>query len=178
MLNTEMFVASNKAQLDVLAGLTSRAFEGLEKITALNLQVLKTGLAEAAETGRAALSATDAQALFALQAGVLQPAADKVAAYGRQVHAIVTATGADFEKVAAEQFSGAQSQLLSAVESLAKNAPEGSTGGLVLVKSAFAAANNAFDGLQKAGKQASNAAEASYSAFSGAVAKPAKTKRA
>jgi len=178
MLNTETFTASNKANLDVLAGLTAKAFEGLEQITALNLQVMKTGLAEALETSRAALSAPDAQALFALQAGVLQPSADKAAAYGRQVQAIVTAASADFEKVAAEQFSAAQSQLLAAAEGIAKNAPEGSAGGLVLVKSAFAAANNAFDGLQKAGKQASNAAEASYSAFSGAVAKPAKAKRA
>ncbi len=179
MLNTEMFAASNKAQLDVLAGLTSRAFEGLEQITALNLQAMKTSLAEAIETSRAALTATDAQALFSLQAGVLQPTAEKAAAYGRQIQAIVTAARTDIEKVAAEQFAGAQSQLLSAVEGIAKNAPEGSTGGLVLVKSAFAAANNALEGLQKASKQASNAAEASYTAFSGTpVAKPARAKRA
>lgn len=178
MLNTELFAASNKAQFDVLAGLTTRAFEGLEQLATLNLQVMKTSLAEAVEASRVALSATDPQALFAVQADMLQPVPEKAAAYGRQVQAILTATTADLEKVAAEQFAGAQSQLLNAAEGFAKNAPEGSAGSLVLVRSAFAAANNAFDSLQKAGKQASDAAQASYGAFSGTAAKPARARRA
>ena len=179
MLNTEQFTASNKANYEVLMGLTAKAFEGLEKITALNLQVAKAGLDEASEAGLAALSAKDPQALFALQAGLLQPAADKATAYGKQVVGIVTAIKSDFEKVAGQQTVAAQSSLTAFVEAAGKNAPEGSANGLALFKSAMATANNAFDSLQKAGREAASAAEANYAAVTGSVTKAAgKSKRA
>ena len=51
---TEQFAAAQKAQLDTLFGLTHKAFEGVEKLVELNLQVAKTTLSEAAETVDAA----------------------------------------------------------------------------------------------------------------------------
>jgi hypothetical protein len=48
-----------------------------------------------------------------------------------------------------------------------------------LFKSAMATANNAFDSLQKAGRQAAETAEANYAAVTGSMTKaPAKAKRA
>jgi phasin family protein len=157
---------------------SAKAFEGVEQLTALNLQVVKTSLDEAAEFSLAALSVKDAQSLFALQAGALQPAAEKAAAYGRQVYDIVAAAKAEVEKVATEQAAGAQNSFIAAIDAVAKNAPEGSSNGVALFKSAMAAANNAFDGLQKATRQATDAAEANYTAVAGSVVKAAgKAKR-
>jgi phasin family protein len=178
MLNTEQFAATNKANLDAMLALTAKAFEGVEQLTALNLQVVKAGLGEAAETSLAAVSVKDPQSLLALQAGLLQPAAEKAAAYGRQVYDIVAATKAEVEKVAAEQAAAAQNSFIAAFDAAAKNAPEGSSSGIALFKSAMAAANNAFDGLQKASRQATEAAEANYTAVTGSVVKAAgKAKR-
>ena len=178
MLNTEQFTATNKANLDVVLGLTAKAFEGVEQLTALNLQVLKAGLGEAAETSLAALSVKDPQSLLALQAGLLQPAAEKAAAYGRQVYDIVAVTKAEVEKAAAEQAAGVQKSVIAAIEAATQNAPEGSANGIALFKSALAAANNAFDGLQKATRQATDAAEANYTAATGSAVKSAgKAKR-
>ena len=36
MLNTTSFAAANQANFDALLGLTAKAFEGVEKIAALN----------------------------------------------------------------------------------------------------------------------------------------------
>lgn len=178
MLNTTSFAAANQANFDALLGLTAKAFEGVEKIAALNLQLVKTGLNEAVETSRAAQSAKDPQTLLALQAEMLQPAAEKAAAYGRQVYDIVAVTKAEVEKAAAAQAAGIQSLFAAAVDAAAKNAPEGSASGVALFKSAMAAANNAFDGVQKATRQATEAAEANYAAVTGAVVKSAgKAKR-
>ncbi|HEY2929310.1 TIGR01841 family phasin [Piscinibacter sp.] len=178
MLNTEQFTATNKANLNVVLGLTAKAFEGVEQLTALNLQVLKAGLGEAAESSLAALSVKDPQSLLALQAGLLQPAAEKAAAYGRQVYDIVAVTKAEVEKAAAEQAAGVQKSFLAAIEAATQNAPEGSANGIALFKSALAAANNAFDGLQKATRQATDAAEANYTAVTGSAVKAAgKAKR-
>lgn len=178
MLNTTQFAAANQANFDALMGLTTKAFEGLEKIAALNLQVAKTSLNEAVESGRAAQSAKDPQAVLALQAEMLQPAAEKAAAYGRQVYDIVTKTQADVEKAAAVQIAGIQSLFAAAVDAAAKNAPEGSASGVAMFKQAMAAANNAIDGMQKAARQATDAAEANYAAVANTVVKSAgKAKR-
>jgi phasin family protein len=178
MLNTEQFAATNKANLQVLMSIAAKAFDGVEQLTALNLQVVKTSLAEAAETSLAALSIKDPQALLALQAGLLQPAAEKATAYGRQVYEIVASTKAEVEKAASEQAAGMQTSIVAALEAAAKNAPEGSNSGVVLFKSAVAAANNAFDGMQKATRQATDAAEANYTAVTGSLVKAAsKAKR-
>ena len=104
----EQMMAAHKANVETLFGLTNKAFEGVEKLVELNLQVAKTSLGEAADTTKAALSVKDAQELLALQAGLLQPSAEKAAAYSRHVYDIVAGTNAEVTKVAEEQMADAQ----------------------------------------------------------------------
>jgi len=177
MLNTDQFIASNKASLETMTSFAFKAFEGLEQITALNMQAVKTTLGEAAETTAAVMSSKDPQSLVALQAGLIQPAAEKAAAYGRQVYDIVLSTKAEAEKIGAAQFVAAQRSLLAAVDAVAANAPDGSTGGVDLLKSAIAAANNTIDGFQKAARQVGEAAEANYTAHTSSVVKAASKSR-
>jgi phasin family protein len=177
--NTAPFVAANQAGFNALMGLSAKAFEGVEKLTALNLAVAKASMSDVAETARAAQSAKDPQAFLALQAEKLQPAAEKAAAYGRQVYDIVASTKAEVEKVATAQAANVQSAVAGMIDAASKNAPEGSGNGVALLKTAFAAANNAFDGMQKASRQATEAAEANFAAVTGSVVKAAgKAKRA
>jgi Phasin protein len=73
MLNTEQFAATNKANFETMMGLSAKTFESVEQLVALNMQVVKASLDDVTETGLAALSAKDPQALLALQATLLQP---------------------------------------------------------------------------------------------------------
>jgi phasin family protein len=86
MLTAEQMLAAQKANVQTLYGLTGKAFEGVEKLVELNLQVAKAALNEAGEAASAALSVKDAQELLALQASYLQPSAEKAAAYARRSH--------------------------------------------------------------------------------------------
>jgi len=182
MLTAEQIIAAHKSNVEVLFGLTNKAFEGVEKLVELNLQVARTAMGEAAETTKAALSVKDAQELLALQASLLQPAAEKAAAYGRHLYDIAAATNAEVTKVAEATAAEAQSKLMAVVDGAVKNAPAGTENAVALVKSAVAAANNAFEGVQKAVKQASDVAEANFQAISTSAAKATqaatKTKRA
>ena len=179
MLNTPDFAATNSANLNILLGLAGKTFEGFEQLTTLNLQVVKANLGEAAEFGHAALSAQDPQALLALQTSALQPATEKATAYGRHVYEIVASTKAEIEKVLAEQTAIMQNSFVAAIDAATKNAPEASRSSIALIKSAMASANNAFEGLQKATRQAGEAAEANYAAVTDSVEKAAgKAKRA
>jgi phasin family protein len=178
MLNTEQFAAANKANFEVLLGLSAKAFDSVEQLTALNLQVVKAGLGEATESTLAILSAKDPQSLLALQSSLLQPVAEKSAAYGKQVYGIAAGFKTEVEKFTSEQAAAAQDAFVALVEAAGKNAPEGSGNGVALFKSALATANNAFAGLQKAGRQAAETAEANVAALTGSVVKAAgKAKR-
>jgi len=178
MLTADQVIAAQKTNIEALFGLTNKAFEGVEKLVELNLQVARAAIGEAAENTKAALSAKDAQEFLALQAGLLQPAAEKAAAYSRHLYDIAAATGADISKVAESQATEAQTKFLSLVDSAVKNAPAGSENAVALVKSAVAAANNAFEGVQKAVKQATDVAEANFQAISSQATKATKVKRA
>ena len=174
MLTAEQVIAAHKSNIEVLFGLTNKAFEGVEKLVELNLQVARAAIGEAAENTKAVLSAKDAKEFMQLQQALLQPAAEKAAAYSRHLYDIATATGADIGKVAEAQASDAQAKFMSAVDSAVKNAPAGSENAVALVKSAVAAANNAYEGVQKAVKQATDVAEANYQAISAQATKTTK----
>jgi len=178
MMTAEQIMTAHKSNVEVLFGLTNKAFEGVEKLVELNLQVARTAIGEAAENTKAVLSAKDAQEFMALQASLLQPAAEKAAAYSRHLYDIAAATSAEVTKVAEATAAEAQSKFMSAVDTAVKNAPAGSENAVALVKSAVAAANNAFEGVQKAVKQATETAEANFQAISATATKAAKVKRA
>jgi phasin family protein len=170
-LTAEQMMAANKANVETLFGLTAKAFEGVEKLVELNMQVAKTAMTEAADTTRAALSVKDAQELLALQSAMLQPAAEKAAAYGRHVYDIAASTNAEVAKVAEDQMADAQKKFMALVDTAVKNAPAGTENAVMLVKSAVAAANNAFETVQKAAKQATEVAEANFQAVTSTAVK-------
>jgi phasin family protein len=171
MLTAEQIIAAQKANLETLFDLTSKAFEGVEKLVELNLQVAKATMGEAQATATASMGAKDAQELLALQAGLLQPAAEKAAAYGRHLYDIATSTNAEVSKVAEAQMATAQANFAAAVDGAVKNAPAGTESAAALVKSAIAAASNAMESVQKATKQAADVAEANFQAITSSAVK-------
>lgn len=171
MLTAEQALAAQKANVETLFSLTQKAFEGVEKLVELNLQVAKTSMGEAAETAKASLSVKDAQELLALHAALLQPAAEKAAAYSRHLYDIASSTSQEVSKIAEAQMADAQKKFAALVDTAAKNAPAGSENAVALVKSAIAAASNAVESVQKAAKQAAEVAEANMQALNATAVK-------
>ena len=171
MLTAEQLLATHKANVATLFDLGQKAFEGVEKVLELNLQVAKTTLDEVAEHTKAVLAVKDAQELMALQTSLMQPSAEKAAAYGRHLYDIASSTGSEVSKMAESQIADAQKKFASVVDNAVKNAPAGTENAVVLVKSAVAAANNAFDSVQKAAKQAADVAEANFQAITNTAVK-------
>jgi phasin family protein len=174
-LTADQILAAQKANLETLFGLTTKAFEGVEKLVELNVTASKAALAEAQNTAQAALSVKDAQELLTLQASLFQPLAEKTAAYSRHLYDIAQGTGAEFGKAFEAKATEAQQAFVGLVDSASKNAPAGSETAVAVMKSAVAAANNAFESVQKAVKQASDVAEANFNAVSTQAVAAAKT---
>ena len=164
MMTTEQIVASHKANVETLFGLTSKAFEGMEKLVELNLTATK-----------AALSVKDAQELMALQANLFQPFAEKTAAYSRHLYDIASGTSNEFTKALEAQTAAAQKQFANLVDSATSNAPAGSETAVAVMKSAVNAANNAYESVQKAVKQATDMAEANMAAVTNTAVASVKT---
>lgn len=164
MLTVEQVMASHKANIETLVGLTSKAFEGVEKIVELNMTASKAAMAEASDHAKALLSVKDAQELLALQAGLMQPLAEKTAAYNRHLYDIATGSTAEFTRAFEEQAGETQKKFMGLVDTAAKNAPAGSETAVAVMKSAVAAANNALESVQKAVKQATEVAESNFNA--------------
>ena len=163
MLTAEQIMASHKA------------FEGVEKLVELNVQATKAALAETANHAQAMMGVKDAQELLALQAGMLQPLAEKTAAYSRHLYDIASSAGADLGKTLEVQTADAQKKVMGLVDSATKNAPAGSETAVAVMKSAVAAANNAFESMQKAVKQASDMAETNFNTAASTAMNAAKT---
>lgn len=166
MMTAEQILAAHKANVETFFSLTGKAFEGVEKMVELNTQVAKAAMVETADHAKAVLSVKDAQDLLALQAGLMQPLAEKMAAYTRHVYDIATATGADVSKIAEAQLTEAQKKGTAVMEAAFKNAPAGSESAVAMMKSAVTAANNAYDSVQKAVRQATDVAQANFDAVS------------
>ncbi|HEX5806661.1 MAG TPA: phasin family protein [Macromonas sp.] len=162
MLTTEQLLAAHKANVETLFGLTQKAFEGLEKLVDLNLQATKAALSDSASSTQALLGVKDAQELLNMQANLMQPLAEKTAAYSRQLFEIASGAGSELTKVAEGQANEAKSKVYALVDSIAKNAPAGSESAVAIMKNAMSAAGNAMESVQKAVKQASEMAETNF----------------
>src|SRR3569832_2894914 len=119
MLTAEQVLASQKANVETLFGLTSKAFEGVEKLVELNVTATKAALAEAAGTTQAGLAVKDAQELLALQASLFQPLAEKTAAYSRHLYDISSATTAEIAKTFESHAADAQQKFMAVVDTAA-----------------------------------------------------------
>src|ERR1700732_2294263 len=173
LFTPEQFAAANKAQFDTLFGLTNKAFEGLEKLLELNLQVVKSTLAESQENAQRVLSVKDAQELLALQASLAQPVAERALSYGRHLYEIASSTQAEFARVAEAQYEEQNRKVQSLVENVAKNAPAGSETAVAVIKSAITAANTAYETGQKAKKQGFKTPKSNFNAAATAASKAA-----
>jgi phasin family protein len=174
-LTPEQVIATQKAHLDTLFGLTNKAFEGMEKLVELNVTASRATLSEAAAHTQALLSVKDAQELLSLQAAFFQPLAEKTAAYNRHLYDIASSTSAEFGRAFEAQAAEAQRNLSNIVDTAARNAPAGTETGVAVFKSAVSAANNAFETVQKAVKQASDVAGANFNAVANTAASNAAT---
>lgn len=176
-LTPEQIAAANKANLETLLNLTNKAFEGVEKLVELNMAVAKTAMTENVQNAKQALSVRDAQQLMAMQAGMVQPLAEKIMSYSRHLYNIANETQSTFTTVAESQLKKNNTNLNGLVEELSKNAPAGSDAAVQAIKQAMAAANNAYETTQKSIKQAVDLAQNNFNAAANTAVKAARGKK-
>lgn len=167
--------ANIESQIAILTALTSKTFEGVEKIVDLNLNAAKTSLEESTAAIRQLMAAKDPQDFFNLSAAQAQPSTEKALAYGRHLATIASSTQAEFAKATEAQIAETSRKLVTLIDEVTKNAPAGSENAVALLKSTISNANASYEQLAKSTKQAVEALEANLNTavnqFSQAAAK-------
>ena len=167
----DQLVSANKANVEALLTLANTAFASAERLATLNLGVARSALEDSVANVKTLLGVKDAQELLSLQSTLAQPAVEKVVAYARNVYEISAQTQEEFSKVFEAQFAELNKNIAAALDKAAKSAPAGSDVAVAAVKSAIAAANSAFDSMNKAAKQVVEITEANVAAATNATVK-------
>jgi len=149
----EQMTAANKETVATTLALAGIAATAAEKVMDLNIGIIKTAIASATENGKALADAKDAQAFSAIQAQWAQPSLETATAYMKDSYDILSESQADVTKIVDARIAEVNKTIVSTLDQAEKNAPAGSDVAVAAMKSAVAAANQAFDAFSKAGKQ-------------------------
>jgi len=163
VLSPEQIVTAQKDGSDALIGLTQKVVEGVEKLSALNLQVLKTTLTESQEGTQRAASIKGPHEWLALHTTLAAPLADKIQSYTSQMVDIFSATQAAFTHIGQTQYQAYSDKMRTLIESATLHSPAVSEISIGAWNSAVT--KIVFDSLQKTGQQAVKVAEQNFNAL-------------
>lgn len=153
-LTPEQITAANKANMETLANLTRKAFDGIEKLLELNIQVAKTVMDEQVSHIQSTANVKDAQELMSLQAKFVQPLAQKAISYGRHLHNIAYETQSALIETSKLDFQDRSKRIQSIISEMTSNAPSSADAMMNVIKQAMANANQVYESSQRAIKQA------------------------
>lgn len=143
--------ANFEAQLGLINALTSKAFEGVEKIIELNLNATRASLDEVSEAVKQGSAAKGTQDLFSTAAAQV-PNAENAIDYSRQLAEISANMQAEFARAAEAQVvqvAETTRTLKNLVDEASKNTPPGSENTVAMMKTAIDNANSGYEQLAK-----------------------------
>ncbi|MEA3119605.1 MAG: hypothetical protein QOI13_2875 [Paraburkholderia sp.] len=159
MLSPEQAAATQKSNLSILFGLTDKVIEGLQNLSELNLQALRSTLAEIHEHAVKSAVAREPQQWLALQTSVPAQMAEKAQAYGRQLCEIASTTQAEFARLAYVPFQAYGYGGQTVVREAAKTPPADPQNALAAW---IAASASFYETLQKTGQQTLEVARSNF----------------
>src|SRR5918995_1867427 len=160
----EQIQSANKANVEALLAIANAQFAAFEKLANISAGAVKSVFEDSIANARALLGAKDVQEFVSLQNAFAQPAIEKAIAYSKSLYEVATGANAELSKVAERRVAEWNENFATLLDKVSKNAPAGSDVAVAAVKSMLAAANSAYDNLNKGTKQATERAEANVSA--------------
>jgi phasin family protein len=165
----EQIAATNKAGVEALIGFANSQFAAFERWSALNMNATRAAFEDSMNHAKALLGAKDVQEFINVNAAAAQPALEKAIAYSRSVYEVAAQSQTELTKALEAQASELNKNVVTFLDKVSKNAPAGSDVAVAAVKSALAAANSAYDSFTKVAKQATEIAEANFTAVTTAA---------
>ena len=149
----ESIIAAQKSFFEMAQAVSQKTLEGSERIAALNFAAAKAALTEGNDQTSGVMSSKDPMQAMQAGLGLVQPAAEKLAAYAKHLYEINSYTSAEVSALVKKQAEVSQDLVNSAFEAAAKAAPAGSEPVFAAARNAFSAAKGAMEQAVTAGNQ-------------------------
>ena len=169
--NLEQLAVAQKANAEVMMALLRTAFNGVERLTALNMAASRELFNNTVTNAQQLLGAKDPAEVAKLNSEIAKPNVDKWMDYSRSVYELVGQMQKEVTSVMESQYTSFTKNAASAVEKAKTSAPVGGDVFAATMQSMLNAATKAFDNLTGMAKQFSDIAEANLSAASVATGK-------
>src|SRR3954470_23713198 len=173
----EQIQAAQKATVEALLAVANAQFAAFEKLANINAGAVKSVFEDSMANTRALLGAKDVQEFVTLQNSFAQPAIEKAIGYSKSLYEVATEANAELTRVGERRVAEWNENFVSLLDKVSKNAPAGSDVAVAAVKSMLAAANSAYDNMNKVAKQATEIAEANVAAATETVKGLAEAKK-
>ena len=169
--NMEQLAAAQKANAEVMMALLRTAFNGVERLTALNMAASREFFNNTVANTQQLMGAKDAGAVAKLNTELAKPNVDKWVDYSRSVYDLVTSMQKEVTSVMESQYSSFTKNAATAVEKAKTSAPVGGDVFAATMQSMLGASTKAFDQMTSMAKQLSDIAEANMKAATTATTK-------
>lgn len=173
--NLEQLAAAQQANAEVMMALLRTAFNGVERLTALNMAASREFFNNTVANTQQLMAAKDANAVAKLNSELAQPNVDKWMEYSRSIYDLVSEMQKEVTSVMEAQYSTFTKNAESAVAKAKATAPVGGDVFAATMQSMLGASSKAFDQMTSMAKQLADIAEANIQAAGKAAAPAAKS---
>lgn len=178
MLTTpDQLSKAQKQAYEAMVNFTNSALQYAEKMANLHLSYAKESSEAGADQGKKLMNIKDMQELVQAQSAALQPQFERLINYSKSMMEISAEAQEEMTKSVEANIADLNSVLIDALDRAAKNGPAGSDAAVVAAKSVLAAANSAYDSMNKAAKKVAEIAATNLSQAAAAGASATTTKK-
>jgi phasin family protein len=164
MFKIDQLTAANEAAMNQLTQFAQLNLANLEKLTQLGLGAARETVEQATAHAQSLAGAKDVHEVIALNSAALEPVLKRAYAYSRTAYETAADANAEVKRVFEKQTADFNKAAVAALEEAFKYAPAGSESVVENVKTAFAAAQSAYDNLAAINKQIYDTVEKSVEA--------------
>lgn len=172
--NLDQLAATHKANAEVMMALLRAAFNGVERLTALNMAASRDFFNTTVANTQQLLATKDAGEAAKLNSELARPNVDKLMEYSRNVYDLVAEMQKEVTSVMEAQYNSFSKDATSVVAKAKDSAPVGGDVFAAAMQAMLDASNSAFGNMTSMAKQLSDIAEANLQT-AGKVAAPAKS---
>ena len=153
MFKIDQFTAANEAAIDQFAKFAQMSLANVEKFAQIGLAASRANVEQATAHAQALAGAKDMHEVIALNSAALEPVMKRAYALSRTAYETAAETNDEVKRTLEKQAAEYNRAAVTALEEAFKYAPAGSETVVENVKSAFAAAQSAYNNVVSINKQ-------------------------
>ena len=170
------FADLQKHQMDALNAVAGTLVNATEQLTNLNFAAARALLQEVSQIAENLVRSQDAQGALAIVGDLVQPTADKLASYSRNLYGIACGANAELSRIVDSQVAEGSETISELIDFAFKNAPAGSEAAASFLRSSVLASTTAYNAVASAAKQATELTESNMATAKTVANEPVRSK--